>query len=216
MRNASAPTSTTCGDFAATHPPLFIEAREPLEADHWLRVIESKFGLLHCTEVQKTLFGTQQLRGNASVWWANYAATRPTDYQVSWTEFRSAFCAHHIPAGVMRKKRQEFMDVKQGGWSMHDYSKLLNHRAQYAPNQVDTDGKKKDHFMIGHSTKLQEHMALNMGGSFPEFVSNVIITAEAIHTHKEAKERKVVVAPSGSAPPRYCAVYHHGSTYLPH
>jgi hypothetical protein len=112
MRNASAPTSTTYGDFAATHPPLFIEAREPLEADHWLRVIESKFGLLHCTEVQKTLFTTQQLRGNASVWWANYAATRPTDYQVSWTEFRSAFCAHHIPAGVMRKKRQEFMDVK--------------------------------------------------------------------------------------------------------
>jgi hypothetical protein len=40
---------------AATHPLLFTEAREPLEADHWLWVIESKFGLLHCTEVQKTL-----------------------------------------------------------------------------------------------------------------------------------------------------------------
>jgi hypothetical protein len=48
-RNAPAPTPTTYGDFAATHPPLFTEAREPLEADHWLRVIESKFGLLHCT-----------------------------------------------------------------------------------------------------------------------------------------------------------------------
>jgi hypothetical protein len=40
----------------ATHPPFFTEAGEPLEADHWLRVIESKFGLLHCTKVQKTLF----------------------------------------------------------------------------------------------------------------------------------------------------------------
>jgi hypothetical protein len=99
---------------------------------------------------------------------------------------------------------------------MHDYSKLFNHLAQYAPDQVDTDDKKKDRFMIGLSTKLQECMALNLGGSFPEFVSNVIITDEAIRTHKEAKKRKVVVASSDSAPPRYRTVYHHGPTYPPH
>jgi hypothetical protein len=80
---------------------------------------------------------------------------------------------------------------------------------------VDTDDKKKDHFMIGLSTKLQERMALNTGGSFPEFVSNVIIVDDAIHAHKEAKKRKDVVAPSGSAPPRYRMVYHHDPTYLP-
>jgi hypothetical protein len=55
-RNAPAPTPTTYSDFTATHPPLFTEAGEPLEADHWLRVMESKFGLLRYTEVQKTLF----------------------------------------------------------------------------------------------------------------------------------------------------------------
>jgi hypothetical protein len=81
-RNVPAPAPTTYSDFTATHPPLFTEAGEPLEADHWLQVMESKFGLLRCTEVQKTLFAAQQLRGDASVWWANYTATRPTDYQV--------------------------------------------------------------------------------------------------------------------------------------
>jgi hypothetical protein len=35
----------------ATHPSLFTEVGETLEADHWLRVMESKFGLLRCTEV---------------------------------------------------------------------------------------------------------------------------------------------------------------------
>jgi hypothetical protein len=77
-------------------------------------MIESKFGLLHCTEVQKTLFAAQQLRGDTSAWW---------------TEFHSTFRAHHILAGVMRKKHQEFMDLKQGGQSVHDYSKLFNHLA---------------------------------------------------------------------------------------
>jgi hypothetical protein len=116
----------------------------------------------------------------------------------------------------MRKKRQEFMDLTQGGRSMHDYSKLFNHLAQYASDQVDTDNKKKDRFMIGLSTKLQERMALNTGGSFPEFVSNVIIADDVICTHMEAKKRKVVAALSCSAPPTYQTVYHHDPTYHPH
>jgi hypothetical protein len=209
------PAPTTYSDFAATHLPLFSEAGEPLEADHWLRVMESKFGLLRCTEVQKTLFAAQQQWGDASTWWANYTVTRPADYQVSWAEFRNAFLAYYIPAGVMRKKRQEFMDLKQGGRSVHDYSKQFNHLTQYAPDQVDTDEKKKDRFMIGLSTKLQERLALNTGGTFPEFVSNVMIADDTIRTHKETKKRKVVAAPSSSTPPKYRMVYHHGPTYPP-
>jgi hypothetical protein len=116
----------------------------------------------------------------------------------------------------MRKKCQEFMDLKQGGQFVHDYSKLFNHLAQYALDQVDTDDKKKDHFMIGLSTKLQERMALHAGGSFPEFVRNVIITDDAIHEQKDTKKRKAVAASFGSAPPRYQMVYHHGPTYPPH
>jgi hypothetical protein len=130
-------------------------------------------------------------------------------------EFCDAFHAYYIPAGVMRKKRQEFMDLKQGGRSVHDYSKQFNHLAQYAPDQVDTYEKKKYHFMIGLSTKLQERMALNTGGTFPKFVSNIMIADDAIRAHKETKRRKVVAAPSSSAPPKYQTVYHHGPTYPP-
>jgi hypothetical protein len=121
--------------------------------------MESKFGLFRYTEVRKTLFTVQQLRGDASAWWANYTAAHPTDYQVPWVEFHDAFRALYIPAGVMSKKRQEFMDLKQGGRSVHNYSKQFNHSAQYAPDQVDTDVKKKDRFIIGLSSKLQERIS---------------------------------------------------------
>jgi hypothetical protein len=112
VRNAPALALTTYSEFTATHPPLFTEVGEPPETDHWLRMIESMFGLQHCTELQKTLFTVQQLCGNASAWWANYTTTCPTDYQVSCTEFHSAFHTHYIPTGMMRKKRQEFIDLK--------------------------------------------------------------------------------------------------------
>jgi hypothetical protein len=92
-----------------------------------------------------------------------------------------------IPAGVMRKKRQEFMDLKQAGRSVHDYSKQFNYLAQYAPDQVDTDEKKKDRFMIGLSTKLQERLALNTGGTFPEFVSNIMIADDTIRKPRRGR-----------------------------
>jgi hypothetical protein len=62
-------------DFLATHPPVFADAIDPLEADSWLCTTESKFGLLHYTEYQKTLYAAQQLRGAAGAWWASYTAT---------------------------------------------------------------------------------------------------------------------------------------------
>jgi hypothetical protein len=55
-------------EFLATQPQTFAEASEPLEADHWLRTIKSKFQLLHCTENQKTLFAAQELLENARAW----------------------------------------------------------------------------------------------------------------------------------------------------
>jgi hypothetical protein len=98
---------------------------------------------------------------------------------------------------------------------VHEYSKQFNHLAQYAPDQLDMNDKKKDRFMIDLSTKLQEHMALNTGGIFPEFVSNVMIADDAIRAHKKIKKRKVVAAPSGSAHLKYRTVHHHNPTYPP-
>jgi hypothetical protein len=76
------------------------------------------------------------------------------DYQVPRAEFCNAFHTHYIPTGVMRKKHQEFKDLKHGGRFMHNYSKQFNHLMKYAPDQVDTDEKNNDCFMIGLPTKL--------------------------------------------------------------
>jgi hypothetical protein len=43
-------------NFLMTHPPLFSETTDPLEADNWLRTNNSMFGLIHCMEYQKTLY----------------------------------------------------------------------------------------------------------------------------------------------------------------
>jgi hypothetical protein len=103
---------TSYTDFLATHPPTFDEATNLLEADNWLRIIESKFQLLHCTENLKTLFMAHQLHRPASSWWANFTATIQDDHQVPWAEFRTAFRGHHLPVSLMAHKLQEFLHLQ--------------------------------------------------------------------------------------------------------
>jgi hypothetical protein len=131
---------------------------------------------------------------------------------VQWAELREAFRAQHIPASIVKSKHREFMDLQQGNQSVYIYSKMFNHLAQYAPEQVDTDEKKKYCFMNGLSTKLQERLALNTDWTFLELVSNAIIIGDANCAHQESKKKKALVAPSGSAPHKYrmvCALHHH-------
>jgi hypothetical protein len=68
--------------FLTTHLPIFAEVMGLLEVDKWLHMMDSKFRLLHCTEFQKTLYTTQQLRGSVGAWWASYAGALPADHQV--------------------------------------------------------------------------------------------------------------------------------------
>jgi hypothetical protein len=112
----------------------------------------------------------------------------------------------------MKSKHREFMDLQHGDQPMYAYFKMFNHLAQYAPEQVDTDEKKKYHFMNGLSTKLQERLALNADWTFLELVSNAIIVDDATHAHWESKKKKAFATPSGNAPHKYrmvCASQHH-------
>ena len=57
-RDDHIPRASGYQDFFGTQPPLFHQTDEPLDAEAWLRTIESKFTLLPvpCSEANKTLF----------------------------------------------------------------------------------------------------------------------------------------------------------------
>jgi hypothetical protein len=92
-----------------------------MEADSWLCATESKFGLLHCTEYQKIPYLAQQLRGSVGAWWASYFTALPADHHVPWGEFRIAFCAHHLSAGLLCTTLKEFVDLEPGNHSVFNY-----------------------------------------------------------------------------------------------
>jgi hypothetical protein len=161
-------------DFLATYPSVFADGIDPSEADSWLCTTKSKFGLLHCTEYQKTMYDVQQLIGAAGAWWASYIATLPDDHHVPWGEFRTAFRAHHLSVGPLRNKLKELLDLEQGNSSVFDYTRQFNTLAQYGTYHIDIDDKKDNLYHAGLTIHLQERLVHLSSLSYNELASAAI------------------------------------------
>jgi hypothetical protein len=188
---------------------------DPLEANNWLRVTESKFGLLHYSKLQKTLFAAQQLRGSTSAWWDSYTTTLPKDHWIPWNEFRTTFCAHHLPVGLLRRKLKEVRDLKQGNHTVYDYTRKFNILAQYGTYHVNTDEKKDNLYREGLTIHRQDRLVQFSILSYDDLVSAAIDQERLMKAVAEADEKKRKRMKPGSsssggssgAPPKYHMVY---------
>jgi hypothetical protein len=199
------PAAATYQEFLSTQPPLFTRVEDPLDADVWLRVVESKFPLLNgvCSDVAKVRFATQQLRGPVRTWWDHFLAMQPVDHVVEWREFKAAFRGHHIPAGIMDRKLNEFFALTQGNRTVLQYAQAFNDLCQYAGYHADTDEKKRDRFRRGLSTKLRDRLNIVRANSYNELVNMAISQEDYITARQAEKKRKTPVAGSSAQPQRF-------------
>jgi len=140
-----------------------------------------------------------QLRGPARTWWDNHVAMFPAGTQFTWAQFKEAFRAHHIPAGVMRRKLNEFLALKQGNNNVLQYAQVFNTLSQYAGYHVNTDEKKQACFRQGLSSKLQDRLAMFQFNTFSELVNGDITQEDAHLAHKAEKKRKAPAVGSSSS-----------------
>jgi hypothetical protein len=189
----------------STQPPLFTKAEDPLDTDVWLRVVESKFPLLTgaCPDDTKARFAAQQLHGPARTWLDHLRAMLPADHEVTWEEFKTAFRGHHIPAGILDRKLNEFLALTQGTRTVLQYAQAFNDLCQYAGYHADSDEKKRDRFCRGLNTKLCERLITVWADSFNELVNLAISQEDYIVAHRVEKKRKVPMLGPSAPPPRF-------------
>jgi len=95
------------------------------------------------------MYASGRLEGTATDWWDAYTASHIDPNTITWQEFRSQFKEHHIPKGLMKLKRQEFLALKQGGMSVSEYRDKFIQFSRYTPADVVVDESKQDHFRLG-------------------------------------------------------------------
>jgi hypothetical protein len=193
--------AATYQDFLSTHPPLFTPTDDPLDADTWVRVMESKFALLTspCSEVSKAQFAAQQLRGVARLWWDSYMASLRPNHAVTWEEFKTAFQADFVPAGILERKLTEFLELTQGNRPVTEYAEVFTKLSQYGGHHVDTDQKRMDRFRRGLNPKLRLQLNPIKTNSYGELV-NLAITQEDCNKARQAEKKRKGPVGSSAAP----------------
>jgi len=167
-------------DFIQLHPPVFSHSTEPLEADDWLRSIERKLLAGHVADGDKVTYAAYHLEGAASSWWENYLNMRPAGPPTTWNEFCTAFREHHIPQGLMDRKREEFCNLTQGRRTVDEYSREFNRLSRYATEEVSTDSKKQERFRRGLNSELRRELNLHDFVTFQVLVNKAMKAEDMI------------------------------------
>jgi hypothetical protein len=102
---------------------------------------------------------------------------------INWLEFRVAFCAHHVPQGVIKLKK-EFQDLKHGSMSVNEYITKFTQLSRYAPHEVDTDKKKQECFL----NDLNDGLAYALEARDFENVQGMVNKALVLENHRGVME----------------------------
>jgi hypothetical protein len=135
----------------------------------------------------------------------------PADHEVSCEEFKTAFRGHHIPAGILDRKLNEFMSLNQGTRTVLQYAQAFNDLCQYTGYHADSDEKKRDRFRRGLNTKLHECLNTVRADSFNELVNLAISQEDCIVAHRAETKRKAPMAAPSAQTERFRIVSHNQS-----
>ena len=103
----------------------------------------------------------------------------------------AAFREYHIPAGLVKIKRDEFRNLMQGNKSVNEYLYQFTELAHYAPADVDTDEKKQEAFIQGVNPDLKTHLSGRDYASFAVMINKAILVEKARNEEKRAFKRKI-------------------------
>jgi hypothetical protein len=146
-------------------PPTFASSPDPLDANDWLKSIEKMLNIAQCSDHEKVLYASGRLSGPAADWWDSYVAAHDAADTITWEEFSTQFRNYHIPAGLMKIKK-EFLSLKQGNMSVSEYRDKFIHLSRYALDEVVEDEKKQEHFIEGLNGPQQYALVAH---TFPSF-----------------------------------------------
>jgi hypothetical protein len=118
-----------------------------MNADDWLKTVEWKLQVAQCNNREKVLLASHQLTGRAADWWDAYVEAHEEPDTINWNKFKVAFRCHNVPQGVIKLKKKEFEDLKQGSMMVSEYVTHFTQLSCYILSDVDTDEKKQECFL---------------------------------------------------------------------
>jgi hypothetical protein len=117
---------------------------------------------------------------------------QPEGQVMTWEAFKTKFRKAHIPSGLINIMCDKFLNLKQGGMSVTEYLNKFTTWRRYAPNNVDTDEKKREHFLNGLQEELQNYLVAVPYDDLEALVDAAIMVEDKNKAARESRKRRMM------------------------
>jgi hypothetical protein len=159
--------------FLRLRPNKFSSAIDPIVVDDWLRSVNKDLVTYGCIDAKNIRFTTHLLEGPIAMWWETYQVTHPIE-DLDWDSLRECFHNAHISTGIINLKKDEFRTLKQGGSTSKEYMVDFCSLSRYAPEDIDTDAKRKDKFLSGLKGELKIPLLVAYAPSYQALLDQAV------------------------------------------
>ncbi|KAK1664883.1 hypothetical protein QYE76_053042 [Lolium multiflorum] len=185
----------TLSDFQNARPLPFASAPEPMDAEDWLMDTERKLKTVGCNDEEKIRYATYLLSGPAASWWENLVAVHPPEKVFTWEEFKKKFRDAHVSESVVALKKREFDELNQNTAPIMQYVRDFNRLSRYAPEEVDTEEKRKKRFMKGMNPYMKMQLRLARTAEFQELIDSAITFEDDYRQVQEDRRKRARIEP---------------------
>ncbi|KAL0539922.1 hypothetical protein IC582_024143 [Cucumis melo] len=123
----------------------------------WLSSLETIFRYMKCPEDQKVQCAVFMLTDRGTAWWETTERMLGGDVsQITWQQFKKSFYAKFFSASLRDAKRQEFLNLEQGGMTVELYDAEFDMLSRFAPEMIATEAARADKFVRGLRLDIQD------------------------------------------------------------
>ena len=137
-------------DFSQSNPPTFYGSKVDENPQEFIYEVYKILYAMGVSSSEKVVLATYRLQDVAQTWYIQWRDNRPLrGGPVTWEIFKAAFLDRFFPREMREKKVAEFINLHQGGKSVHEYFLEFIMFSKYAHSLILEPRDKMSHFITG-------------------------------------------------------------------
>ncbi|KAK4729546.1 hypothetical protein R3W88_022534 [Solanum pinnatisectum] len=158
-------------DFTRMNPPMFFGSKVGKDPQEFVEEVFKITDAMGVTSIEKAELAAYQLKGMAQVWYTQWKRNRlEGEGPIGWEVFKKAFLDRFFPREKREEKVEEFINLRQGGMSVEEYSLKFTKLSKYASSMVADPRDEMSRYVTGiskvvrikcHTTMLLHDMDLS-------------------------------------------------------
>nr|XP_028946860.1 uncharacterized protein LOC114820410 [Malus domestica] len=149
------------------------------EAEQWLEKMEDTLEAIKCPLNEWANTAGFFIQGNARSWWKSTKESRPPGFWMTWVAFRKRFITYFLSPSYRLRKRQEYLEFRQGDLSITEFDSTFRRLARHDDGTYDNPQAQMDQTIIALNQEYRTLVAAQRPRTY-EKVIEISLSAVAL------------------------------------